>query len=170
MAVNNTSRDNWYRTQRDNWYLELPPKLLSSSAISKLLSSSAISNLSSLSAIFFFIFPLIAISCNADPILRIKPPRGSLHRKVRWMRRAFYRIYLIEKNKRDGGDRLRKFIIRYSKLAQLTYQYNRRYLESRRLEGKKFNAWDKYLLAMNIFIRLTLHFPKKDKIKKTRER
>ncbi len=88
------------------------------------------------------------------------------------MRSTFYRLYLIELERDDGGDRLRKFLLRFPDLAKMTYQFNLRDVESQRLKGKKLTNWEKFLLIMNSYIKISLNLKdikddKRDRKKRT---
>ncbi len=110
---------------------------------------------SHLIGLFFLIFLLFA-SCSSRQIsLPITPFPSTDNRYdfVKWFRLNFYKIYLLQRKKNDGWDRLRIFIRRFPQKAAWTYFANKRHIEKRRQLGLKLGDIELIYLTMNYMIK-----------------
>jgi hypothetical protein len=106
------------------------------------------------------LFAILFSSCYppfpALPAYSLKKPGVEETQQIRWFRQTFYRLYRLEKRKKDYGDRLRRFVRLHSRLARQTFEQNRIQIRAHQLEGKKIGRLETVLLQMNAVIRLTL--------------
>jgi hypothetical protein len=84
----------------------------------------------------------------------LKPPiNASEKQRVHWLRGTFYRLYLIEQEAKDGGDRLRRLFLQFPDLSKTTYTHNHKAVENRKQIGKKLRDLERFYLLMNLMIR-----------------
>jgi hypothetical protein len=88
--------------------------------------------------------------------LPVKTPQGKVSEQLKWFRLAFVRLAEMERSRRDGGDRVRRFVRQYSGLARTVYLDNQRRLKKRREAGEPFTQLDRLYIVMNAFIRKAL--------------
>ena len=98
------------------------------------------------------------------------PSTDNRYDYIKWFRFNFYKIYLLQKQKKDGRDRLRYFIRFYPQKAIWTYSYNLRIIEKRRQMGLKLGEIELLYLTMNFMIKkaIPLKIKKQQKYEKQR--
>lgn len=90
---------------------------------------------------------------------KLVAPNGTSRQKVRWFRGVFYRFYLLEVQKNDQKDRLRKLCRKFPSEAQATYKANQKLIQQRQMEGSKLGALEKFYLSMNLIIQESISLP-----------
>lgn len=90
--------------------------------------------------------------------LGVTPPKKP-ELQIKWFRQTFYTLAQQERKRQDGGDRVRRLLRKYPKLAKLAYLENIKELKKRQEMGEEIENLDRYYIIMNALIRLT--FPKR---------
>jgi len=93
-------------------------------------------------------------------IIALKAPNKPKREQIRWFRAEFYELYLVEVKAKDGGDRLRRYIQKFPKIAGYTYHSNQADLKRYQKNGKPPGQIEKYYLLMNLLIEETIGIPK----------
>ena len=103
---------------------------------------------------------LYLVACPPQSILsKLVEPKGTTRQKVRWFRSVFYKLCLVERQKKDSEDRLRRLCRHFPKLSQASYKENKKAIRLRRQEGLKLRPLEKFYLMMNLIIKASIPLP-----------